>query len=106
MLEAQEVKKMGRRGVRQLFCYRTGIAAIVNAGMTWIVLIIAPLGLFAVILSTLLVFLGSLTTGAVSDRLLLGLLEPELPLQVGAERVNQQGRLNREEGQKRLPEED
>lgn len=42
--------------------------AIVNGSITLIILLIAPLGLAAVIFNTLLVVLGSFVTGAVADR--------------------------------------
>jgi hypothetical protein len=48
--------------------------AIANAGVTWVILIIAPLGLFSVMTCTLLVFGASLVNGWISDRALLGLL--------------------------------
>jgi len=49
--------------------------AIANAAVAWVVLIIAPLGLFAVIVCTVGVFLSSLGAGWVGDRALLYLLE-------------------------------
>ncbi len=42
---------------KKLVRYRSWLVAVVNGGITWIVLIIAPLGLFAVIICTLSVFL-------------------------------------------------
>ncbi|MDX2255536.1 MAG: CRISPR-associated protein Csx18 [Pseudanabaenaceae cyanobacterium bins.39] len=54
--------------------YRTVITAIANAAITWTILIIAPLGLFAVITCTLGVFLGSLLIGNLSDKALLFLV--------------------------------
>jgi hypothetical protein len=60
---------------RKLVLYRTSIVAIANAAITWIVLIIAPLGLFAVITCTGLVFLSSLIVGLWSDRALIRLLQ-------------------------------
>jgi hypothetical protein len=53
---------------------RTIITAIANAAVTWIILIIAPLGLFAVITCTLGVFISSLVVGTFSDRALLFLV--------------------------------
>jgi hypothetical protein len=50
------------------------LIAVVNAGLTWTILIIAPLGLFAVITCTFLVFLSSLITPDVVERILLPLL--------------------------------
>lgn len=60
---------------KKLVQYRSWITAIVNAGITWIILIIAPLGLFAVITCTLGVFLGSLIVGWISDRALFELID-------------------------------
>ncbi|MBD2150408.1 hypothetical protein H6F44_09795 [Pseudanabaena sp. FACHB-1277] len=53
---------------------RTIITAIANAAVTWIILIIAPLGLFAVITCTLGVFISSVVIGNLSDRALLFLV--------------------------------
>jgi fucose permease len=53
---------------------RTIVTAIVNAIVTWIILIVAPLGLFAVIICTVGVFLSSLLIGNLSDRALLFLV--------------------------------
>lgn len=52
----------------QLVRNRTLLVALSNAGVTWIVLIIAPLGLLAVITCTILVFLSSLGFGYICDR--------------------------------------
>ncbi|MEA5513330.1 CRISPR-associated protein Csx18 [Nodularia sp. UHCC 0506] len=60
---------------KKLVMYRSGIVAVINAGITWIILIIAPLGLFSVILCTVGVFISSLAAGWVCDRSLLNLLE-------------------------------
>ncbi|BAB72338.1 CRISPR-associated protein Csx18 [Anabaena sp. FACHB-709] len=59
---------------KKLVRYRSWIVAIVNAAVTWVILIIAPLGLFAVIICTVGVFLASLLVGEISDRLLFKLL--------------------------------
>ncbi|MGB3205560.1 MAG: CRISPR-associated protein Csx18 [Crinalium sp.] len=59
---------------KKMVNYRSWIVALVNAGVTWIILIIAPLGLFAVIICTLGVFLSSLAVGWVCDRTLLSIL--------------------------------
>lgn len=61
--------------VRQLVRYRNVLVALANAGITWVILIVAPLGLFAVILCTLAVFLGSLTIGIIGDVALISLLK-------------------------------
>ncbi|WP_066382193.1 CRISPR-associated protein Csx18 [Anabaena sp. CA = ATCC 33047] len=61
-------------GVKKLIRYRSWIVAVVNAAITWVILIIAPLGLFAVISCTVGVFLASLLVGEICDRLLFQLL--------------------------------
>ena len=61
--------------IKKIVHYRTIIIAITNAIVTWIILIIAPLGLFAVITCTVGVFLSSLFIGNLSDRALLFLVE-------------------------------
>lgn len=60
--------------IKKIVRHRTIITAIANAAITWVVLIIAPLGLFAVIACTLGVFIGSLVVGNFSDRALLFLI--------------------------------
>jgi hypothetical protein len=60
--------------LKSLIRNRTIITAIVNAAVTWVILIIAPLGLFAVIICTVGVFLSSLLIGNLSDRALLFLI--------------------------------
>lgn len=62
---------------RLLVRYRILSVAIANAGITWIILIIAPLGLFAVITCTLAVFMGSLIVTTLGDRALDHLLHLE-----------------------------
>ena len=59
---------------KNLVRYRCWTVAVVNAGVTWVILIIAPLGLFAVIICTAAVFLSSLGIGLVCDRALYSLL--------------------------------
>lgn len=71
---------------RLIIRYRNVLVAITNAGVTWIVLIIAPLGLFAVISCTGLVFLSSLLVGFVGDQALLALLKAADPQSVKAMR--------------------
>ena len=66
---------MSRSSIQKIVRYRTIVTAIVNAAFTWAVLIIAPLGLFAVIICTLGVFIRSLVIGNLSDRALLFLAE-------------------------------
>lgn len=60
--------------IKKIVRNRTIITAIANAAITWVILIIAPLGLFAVISCTLGVFLSSLVIGNLSDRALLFLV--------------------------------
>jgi hypothetical protein len=60
--------------IKKIVRYRTIIIAIANAIVTWVILIIAPLGLFAVITCTVGVFLSSLFIGNLSDRALLFLV--------------------------------
>lgn len=63
--------------LKSLIRNRTIITAIANAAVTWVILIIAPLGLFAVIICTVGVFLGSLLVGNLSDRALLFLISSD-----------------------------
>jgi hypothetical protein len=60
--------------IQKIVRYRTIITAIANTAITWTILIIAPLGLFAVIACTLGVFISSLVIGNLSDRALLFLV--------------------------------
>ncbi|WP_017295914.1 CRISPR-associated protein Csx18 [Geminocystis herdmanii] len=60
--------------VRTIVRFRSVLISIVNAGITWIILIIAPLGLFTVIVCTVAVFLSTLTLGLVGDFFLLRML--------------------------------
>jgi hypothetical protein len=53
---------------KRLVHYRSWLVAVVNGGITWIVLIIAPLGLLAVIICTLSVLLGSLIVSHLGQR--------------------------------------
>ncbi len=62
--------------VKQLVRYRSVLVALANAAITWVILIVAPLGLFAVILCTALVFLSSIVFGTVGDFALFSLLRP------------------------------
>jgi hypothetical protein len=59
---------------KKLVLYRCWMVALINAVITWITLIIAPLGLFAVILCTLGVFISSLVVGWMCDRALIRLI--------------------------------
>jgi hypothetical protein len=53
---------------KRLVHYRSWFVAVVNGGITWIVLIIAPLGLLAVIIYTLSLLLGSLMVSHLGQR--------------------------------------
>ncbi len=53
--------------IRQLNRYRSLSVAVANAIITWVILIIAPLGLFAVIVCTVLIFFSSLIFGLLGD---------------------------------------
>jgi hypothetical protein len=66
---------MSQSFLKKLVRYRTITNAIANAAVTWGILIIAPLGLFAVIACTLGVFIGSIVIGNLSDRALLFLID-------------------------------
>ncbi len=70
---------MSESVAKQLVRYRSWFVAIINAAITWIVLIIAPLGLFAVITCTICVFLGSLISGWISDFALFSLIKEVNP---------------------------
>jgi hypothetical protein len=59
---------------KKLVQHRTWVVAGVNAAITWTILIIAPLGLFAVIVCTLAVFFSSLIVGRMCDRALFQLI--------------------------------
>jgi hypothetical protein len=59
---------------KKLVQYRSWVVACTNAAITWTILIIAPLGLFAVIVCTLAVFFASLFVGRMCDRALLQLI--------------------------------
>ncbi|MBI1240413.1 CRISPR-associated protein Csx18 [Umezakia ovalisporum] len=65
--------------VQRLLMYRNGIVAMIGAGITCMILIIAPLGLFAVIICTLGVFISSLAVGLVWDGFVFGLLGENYP---------------------------
>lgn len=74
---------------KKLVRYRSWLVAVVNGGITWIVLIIAPLGLFAVIICTLSVFFGSLIVGVICDKALFKLLRENDREVMSADRVSQ-----------------
>ncbi|NJM00800.1 MAG: hypothetical protein HC924_19475 [Synechococcaceae cyanobacterium SM2_3_2] len=72
------------RSLRPLDRARIILIAVVNAGLTWTILIIAPLGLFAVLTCTFLVFLSSLIAPEVVERILLPLLFGSKPDGLGS----------------------
>jgi hypothetical protein len=53
--------------------------ALANGAITWVILIVAPLGLFAVISCTVMVFFASLATGFLGDLALVVLLDAADP---------------------------
>ncbi|MBD2500132.1 CRISPR-associated protein Csx18 [Anabaena azotica] len=55
----------------KLVLYRSWVVAVTNAAVTWVILMFAPLGLFAMILCTGAVFFASLVVGEICDRLTL-----------------------------------
>jgi hypothetical protein len=61
---------------KQIIRYRCWFVAMANAAIAWIVLIIAPLGLFAVITCTAAIFASSLSLGMLGDFALFSLLKP------------------------------
>lgn len=65
---------MSRSLLKKLTRYRSLAVALANAALTWVILIIAPLGLFAVITCTVLVFASSLVFGVLGDLALTLLL--------------------------------
>ncbi|WP_236140318.1 CRISPR-associated protein Csx18 [Nostoc sp. CMAA1605] len=62
---------MSTSAAKKLIRDRSWILAVVNAAITWVILIIAPLGLFAVISCTVTVFLAILLVGEILNRLRL-----------------------------------
>jgi len=60
--------------VRTIVRFRNVFVAMFNAMITWILLIIAPLGLFTVIVCTVGVFFSSLIFGLVGDYFLFMML--------------------------------
>jgi len=62
---------------KKLVRYRSWVVAVTNAAVTWVILIIAPLGLFGVIFCTGAVFLASLVVGEICDRTLFQLLQQQ-----------------------------
>lgn len=70
---------MSESVAKKLVRYRSWFVAVINAAITWIVLIIAPLGLFAVIICTICVFFGSLVSGWISDFALFSLISAVNP---------------------------
>jgi len=70
---------MSPKLIKQLNRYRSLAIALANAAVTWVILIIAPLGLFAVITCTVLVFASSLILGVLGDMALTLLLRDATP---------------------------
>jgi hypothetical protein len=70
---------MSPKLIKQLSRYRSLAIALANAAVTWVILIIAPLGLFAVITCTVLVFASSLLLGVLGDMALTLLLRDSTP---------------------------
>jgi len=70
---------MSKSVVKKLVKYRNYAVALGNAGATWIILIIAPLGLFAVIICTFAVFVSSLVVGWLCDKALYQLIGDHRP---------------------------
>lgn len=68
---------MSRSLLEKLTRYRSLAIALANAALTWTILIIAPLGLFAVIVCTVLVFASSLVLGVLGDLALSLLLRED-----------------------------
>ncbi|WP_218079676.1 CRISPR-associated protein Csx18 [Anthocerotibacter panamensis] len=65
---------------QRLYLVRTGSVAFFNGLVTLVILLIAPLGLAAVITCTLAVTLSSLGVGFVADRITRGLLDTPVEL--------------------------
>ncbi len=65
---------MSKSVAKKLVKYRNYGVALGNAGVTWIILIIAPLGLLAVIICTFAVFVSSLLVGWICDKALYQLI--------------------------------
>jgi hypothetical protein len=57
---------------------RNGAVAAVNGGITLVILLIAPMGLAAVILNTVLVTVASFFVGEMADRVLAGVEQESL----------------------------
>ncbi|PSB22933.1 hypothetical protein C7B61_01220 [filamentous cyanobacterium CCP1] len=60
---------------------RNAAVALVNGAITLVILLIAPLGLAAVIMNTLLITVATYFTGTIADRV-VGFLQPRNPRQV------------------------
>ncbi|MBF2056642.1 MAG: hypothetical protein IGQ45_05320 [Cyanobacterium sp. T60_A2020_053] len=61
--------------VKILIRFRSVIVAFLNALITWVILIIAPLGLFTVIICTIAVFLSSVIFAFIGDFFLFIMLK-------------------------------
>ncbi len=77
--------------------YRSWVVAFASAAITWVILIIAPLGLFAVIICTVAVFFSTLMVGKMCDRALIQILRQSGDREVMSARREQQNmNLNNE----------
>jgi len=76
---------MSESVAKQLVRYRSWFVAVINAVITWIILIIAPLGLFAVITCTISVFFSSLIVGWISNVALFSLIKEVNPDVISAQ---------------------
>lgn len=74
---------------------RNAAVALLNGGITLIILLIAPLGLLAVIVTTILVTLASLVNGIASDAV-INFLQPSQIKTLLAEVISQQSPLTKE----------
>jgi len=57
---------------------RNGAVAAVNGGITLVILLIAPMGLAAVMVNTVLVMVASFFVGEMADRVLAGVEQESL----------------------------
>jgi hypothetical protein len=70
---------MGREeGTMKMATLRNGAVAAVNGGITLVILLIAPMGLAAVMVNTVLVMVASFFVGEMADRVLAGVEQESL----------------------------
>ncbi|MCX5964815.1 MAG: CRISPR-associated protein Csx18 [Cyanobacteria bacterium] len=67
---------------------RNGSIAGINGTLTLVILLIAPLGLAAVIINTVLVTIATYITGTVVDRVTLSIQRDRIPPDSGLDRRN------------------